>query len=141
MSTFNPKFRHFHAMKVLRKLFYLTLLFIVTFSVRAQQPDWENHYVLQINREPARAAFIGYNQTTGDRQLSLNGLWKFHWSPTPEGRIPEFFISDFKDTDWKTFPVPANWEVNGYGTPLYISSGYAYKIDPPKVTSASPCIS
>ena len=125
-------------MKVLRKLFYLTLLFIVTFSVRAQQPDWENHHVLQINREPARVAFIGYNQTTGDRQLSLNGLWKFHWSSTPDGRILNFFTTDFKDADWKSFPVPANWEVNGYGTPLYISSGYAYKIDPPKVTSTPP---
>ena len=45
----------------------------------AQVADWENHHVLQINREPARAAFIAYDETAGDRTLSLNGEWRFHW--------------------------------------------------------------
>ncbi len=138
LSTFNPKFRHFYAMKVLRKLFYITFLFILTLSVSAQQPDWENHHILQINREPARSAFVGFEKKSGDRQLILNGLWKFHWSPTPDGRIADFYSDGFDDTGWKNFPVPANWEVNGYGTPLYISSGYSFKIDPPKVTSTPP---
>jgi beta-galactosidase len=101
----------------------------------AQQPDWENQHVLQINREPARAAFIGFENRLNDRQLSLDGTWKFHWSPTPEGRVSNFFTPNFNDNDWKSFPVPANWEVNGFGTPIYVSSGYPFKIDPPRVTS------
>ncbi|MDR3651809.1 MAG: glycoside hydrolase family 2 TIM barrel-domain containing protein [Paludibacter sp.] len=114
------------------------LFFSVLFSVNAQQPDWENNHVLQINREPARDAFIGYTHQPGDCSLTLNGLWKFHWSPTPEGRIPDFFKTDFNDSNWKHFPVPANWEVNGYGTPIYVSSGYSFQIDPPRVTSTPP---
>jgi beta-galactosidase len=98
-------------------------------------PDWENHHVLQINREPARAAFIAFSQQPGDCSLTLNGNWKFHWSPTPEGRIADFFTPKFDDSSWKDFPVPANWEVNGFGTPIYVSSGYPFKIDPPRVTS------
>lgn len=101
----------------------------------SQQHDWENQHVLQINREPARAAFLGYKNNPRDNQLSLNGTWKFHWSPTPEGRIPDFFSTNFIDAEWKNFHVPANWELNGYGTPIYVSAGYPFKIDPPSVTS------
>ncbi|MDD4992621.1 MAG: glycoside hydrolase family 2 TIM barrel-domain containing protein [Paludibacter sp.] len=115
------------------------ILFLTSFfSLKAEQPDWENHHVLQINREPARDAFIGYRNVVGDASLTLNGLWKFHWSPTPEGRVSDFFSTTFNDKDWKTFPVPANWEVNGFGTPIYVSSGYPFKIDPPCVTSTPP---
>lgn len=121
-----------------RLAFILILILNNLLLLRAQQPDWENHHILQINREPARAAFIGYSNNPGDCQLTLNGLWKFHWSPTPEGRTADFFTSSFNDADWKNFPVPANWEVNGYGTPIYVSSGYPFKIDPPRVTSTPP---
>ncbi len=106
--------------------------------VGAQQRDWENQHILQINREPARGGFIPFDQQPGDCLVSLDGLWKFHWSPTPDGRIPDFFKTDFNDAAWKDFPVPANWEVNGYGTPIYVSSGYSFKIDPPRVTSTPP---
>lgn len=105
------------------------------FSIKAQLLDWENHHVLHINREPARAAFVGFKNVVGDSRITLNGNWRFRWSATPEGRIPDFYKVDFNDTSWKLFPVPANWEVNGYGTPLYVSSGYSFKIDPPRVTS------
>ena len=101
-------------------------------------PDWENHHVLQINREPARSAFIPYGTEQGDRQLSLDGTWRFHWSPTTDGRIEGFEQADFDDSAWADFPVPANWEVNGYGTPVYISAGYAFRIDPPRISSEPP---
>jgi len=113
----------------------ISLFFSILLNVNAEQPDWENHHILQINRESARASFIAYANLPGDCSLTLNGLWKFHWSSTPEGRIPDFFAPKFDDSAWKNFPVPANWEVNGYGTPIYVSSGYPFKIDPPRVTS------
>ena len=100
--------------------------------------DWENNHVLQINREPARAYFIPFGANKGDRQLSLNGSWQFRWTKTPEERIRDFYRTDFDDSNWTTFPIPANWEVNtsthSYGTPIYISAGYPFKIDPPYVT-------
>lgn len=98
-----------------------------------RQKDWENQHVLQINREPARAAFIPYRQRMGDSSMTLDGQWRFRWTPTPDGRITDFYRTDFDDSGWTNFPVPANWEVNGYGTPIYVSAGYPFKIDPPRV--------
>ena len=89
--------------------------------------------MLQINREPARAYFIPYGKQKGDRMVSLNGDWYFRWTKTPEERIKDFWRTDYDASGWKTLAVPANWEVNGYGTPIYISAGYPFKIDPPYV--------
>lgn len=115
----------------------------------ATPPDWENEQVLQINREPARATFVPYATVEQARagkpeaspwvlSLSSETAWKFHWVPRPEERPADFWREDFNDASWKTFPVPANWEVNGHGTPIYASSGYVFKIDPPRVTSEPP---
>ncbi|HEU5080097.1 MAG TPA: glycoside hydrolase family 2 TIM barrel-domain containing protein [Opitutaceae bacterium] len=111
--------------------------------------DWENEQVLQINREPARATFVPFATVEQARvgdvdaspwvlSLSSGSAWKFNWVPRPEERPRNFWRKDFDDASWKTFPVPANWEVNGYGTPVYASSGYIFKIDPPRVTSEPP---
>jgi beta-galactosidase len=110
-------------------------------------PDWENEQVLQIGREPARATFIPFADVAtalaGGREQSpwfrsLNGDWRFHWAPRPEERPVDFYRADFDDSGWRLFPVPANWEVAGFGTPIYASSGYVFKIDPPRVTSEPP---
>ncbi|MBO5549889.1 MAG: hypothetical protein J5954_09775 [Prevotella sp.] len=107
---------------------------VVSAFANGEHHDWEDHHVLQINREPARAYFIPYGEKQGDRILSLNGDWQFRWTKTPEGRIKDFWHTDFDASGWKTLAVPANWEVNGYGTPIYVSAGYPFKIDPPYVT-------
>ena len=68
---------------------YLTLIATVTCLWLYAQPqalpanasavvnDWENHHVLHINREPARAAFVPYRDKMGDCTLSLDGEWRF----------------------------------------------------------------
>jgi beta-galactosidase len=119
------------------------------FSGQAQynKPDWENLSVLEINREETRASFIPFADSeqalTGIREkspwyLSLNGDWKFHWSPTPENRPEDFYRISYDDRAWKTIPVPGNWEMHGYGTPIYVSAGYPFRIDPPRVTGEPP---
>ncbi len=117
----------------------LPLAFIVISSlssVAQERParEWENHHILQINREPARAAFIPFGDVRGDRSRSLDGEWRFHWSPTPDGRVAGFERPEFDDSSWSHFNVPGVWEVNGYGTPIYASAGYTFKINPPYVT-------
>ena len=95
--------------------------------------DWENHHVLHINRLPARAAFVPYRQKVGDSSYSLNGEWKFRWTPVPDERIFDFYRTEFDDSGWEDFLVPSNWENRGYGTPIYVSAGYPFRIDPPRV--------
>ena len=115
----------------------LLLSFIIchlSFSPAGAHNDWEDNHVLQINREPARAYFIPYGEQRGDRTLMLNGEWQFRWTKTPEERVKDFYRVDYDASSWAKLAVPANWEVNGYGTPIYASAGYTFKIDPPYVT-------
>ena len=123
-------------MKKKERMKIYTLVFgaLIACPMQAQtMHDWAHHHVLQINREPARAAFTPFSVQKGDCSMSLDGIWKFRWTPVPGERIIDFYQTDFNDKDWKDFPVPANWEVNGYGTPIYVSAGYPFKIDPPRV--------
>lgn len=116
------------------KIYTLLLGVLFVSPIQAQtMHDWENHHVLQINREPARAAFTPFSVQKGDGSISLDGTWKFRWTPVPNERVMNFYQTNFNDKDWTDFPVPANWEVNGYGTPIYVSAGYPFKIDPPRV--------
>lgn len=115
-----------------RQIILLSLLSSLTIGAQ-EHHDWEDNHVLQINREPARAYFIPYDKQKGDRQLSLNGSWSFRWTKTPDERIVDFYHTDYDASAWNTLNVPANWEVNGYGTPIYISAGYPFKIAPPYV--------
>jgi beta-galactosidase len=85
--------------------------------------DWENPAVFQINREAPRAFFIPFSTEAEAREyhfressmlLSLNGDWKFQLSQHPSERPCYFFKDDFDTRDWKTIPVPSNWEMEGY---------------------------
>lgn len=117
----------------MRHLLLTAALALCSAMAAGQGHDWENQYVMSINREPARASFTPYGTTPGDRQMSLDGLWKFNWTKTPDEQPENFYQKDFDDRSWTTFSVPGDWEVNGYGTPIYSSSGYTFKIDPPFV--------
>ena len=106
-------------------------------------PDWENQQILQRNRLPEHATFIPYPDETMARKcnpelspyrLSLNGSWKFHWSPNPQERPTTFFQPEYSIASWDTIPVPSNWQMHGYGIPIYTSSQYPFKVDPPRVT-------
>lgn len=109
------------------RLYGLLLCGWMTVSLQAQQiHDWENHHVLQINREPARAALCLcqaegglFDESGRDVEIPVDSC-AFR---TDNG----FYRTDFNDKDWKDFPVPANWEINGYGTPIYVSAGYPFK--------------
>jgi len=113
----------------------------------ATAPDWENEQVLHIHSEPPRVGCVPFataeqaligEATNSPFYFSLNGDWKFHWSPTPELRPANFFETNFTDASWTNLAVPSNWEMHGYGTPIYLGSGYPFQLDPPRVTSAPP---
>ncbi len=118
---------------MMKKTFLAALLLAGSTAMKAQGHDWENQYILAKNREPARASFMPYLHEKGDMTVSLDGKWKFNWTKTPDEQPSDFYRSDFDDSSWTLFPVPGDWELNGYGTPIYSSSGYTFKIDPPFV--------
>lgn len=73
----------------------------------------ENTAVFELNQEEGRSYFIP------EKQISLNGDWKFFYSDTPEGIPSDFFSREFDDGDWNSIRVPSNWEMQGYGDKLF----------------------
>ena len=57
---------------------------------------------------------------------SLNGTWKFHWVNNPADRPEEFYKPEFNANDWDNTPVPSNWELEGYGIPIYVNHPYEF---------------
>ena len=84
--------------------------------------DWVNPAVNQRNRVEMSARF-----NADGEQLSLNGTWKFKWYETIESRSRNFYAPGLDDSAWDEMPVPGLWELNGYGDPLYLNIGYAWK--------------
>jgi len=64
---------------------------------------------------------------------SLNGDWKFAFAPKPADAIAGFEATDFDDSQWKEIDVPSNWEMRGYGRPIYTNTVYPFKVDPPYI--------
>jgi len=129
------------------RIVVLALLNVLAGALCGQTPDWENEQVLHINTEPPRATFVPFatvaealkgNSTNSPFYLSLNGAWKFHWVGNPGERPTSFFQTDFDDSAWTNIDVPSNWEMKGYGVPIYLGSGYPFKMDPPRVTDEPP---
>ncbi len=109
----------------------------------AQMPEWQDPRVFGVNKEAAHATLVPYPTEAaalrgqGSRWLrSLNGAWKFHWSKRPEERPAEFFQPAYDVSAWKEIPVPSNWEMQGYGTPIYINATYPFERNAPSVMDA-----
>lgn len=84
---------------------------------------WQDPEVFEVNRLPMTATFVTDQQET----VSLDGIWKFAWSESLDGRTEGFESASFDDSGWGTMPVPGMWELNGYGDPLYLNIGYAWR--------------
>ena len=69
--------------------------------------------------------------------MSLNGTWKFFWVKDADARPTDFWKTSFNDKGWDNMQVPAVWELNGYGDPIYVNVGYPwrnqFKNNPPYV--------
>lgn len=85
--------------------------------------DWQDPEVTGVGRLPMRATFVTDQQKT----LSLDGIWKFNFCGSPSERVSGFQATAFDDSSWGTIPVPGLWELNGYGDPVYLNVGYAWR--------------
>lgn len=105
-------------------------------EVRAQDASrWHNVDVNQQNRAPRRATFFAFeNQDKAQafekknsaNYLSMEGTWKFNFVKDYNKRPANFFAANFDDSQWKDFPVPGLFELNGYGDATYKNIGYAW---------------
>ncbi|MEN6575241.1 MAG: glycoside hydrolase family 2 TIM barrel-domain containing protein [Phycisphaerales bacterium] len=127
-------------------------------SAWAGTPDWEDELIIGINKEPGRATGVpypdvrsavrAYSLRSGKNALKawqnsqyyhcLNGQWKFHWVKSPDERPVDFYKPDFDVSEWAEIPVPSNWEIQGYGTPIYSNIRYPHVRQPPKIIGPLP---
>lgn len=97
-----------------------------------KQTNHFDHRIFEDNKLPPRASYFGFESAElsekegSNRFLSLNGDWKFNWVKDPKQRPKTFQNIRFDDSDWKTIPVPSNWEVEGYGKPIYLDERYPF---------------
>ncbi len=119
----------------MKKLFFLTAIFsLLQINSRAQEV-WENPDIIGINKMDPHANAIPYTSlkdalvgkiNNSEYVRSLNGNWKFLWSENPVSVPKDFYNPEFNDSDWNEIPVPSNWELQGYGIPIYINQPYEF---------------
>lgn len=116
---------------------------LATLASAQERPVWENPEIFQINREYPHAAFFRHateasalaaaTYENSPFYQSLNGTWKFQWVPKPADRSHYFYRPDYDVSDWDDMLVPANWELEGYGIPIYTNIVYPFPANPPLV--------
>jgi len=132
----------------IQKLFLATSIALVCFvSVRAQNKDWENPGLVDAGKEKPHVTFMSF-----DRQQdaladdysrsadfkSLNGLWKFNYVDKHADRNQEFYQTGLNDSGWANLQVPSNWELNGFGVPIYTNITYPHPKRPPFIGADNP---
>ncbi len=108
----------------------------------SETPDWENPAMIGWNKEPAHCTLLPYPDRVSAMEgvaaatpyrLSLNGAWKFHWVKKPADRPKDFYKKDFDVSSWDEIPVPSNWQMHGYGIPIYTNVTYPFPKNPPEI--------
>lgn len=114
---------------------FLYLLFIVTISIAQQKNIWhyiENEQVIAENKEDARASFTSFTSLNNlaanspKFKKSLNGIWQFKWVKNPSDRPTKFMNPTLPLIGWDSIKVPSNWEVEGFGIPIYVNHQYEF---------------
>ncbi len=110
-------------------------------------PDWEDQRVIGRNKEAPHATLMPYpdrhSAINGERLespfcLLLNGPWRFQWSRDPDSRPLGFEQPDYDVSKWDEIPVPSNWQMLGYGVPIYSNVDYTFQKNPPRVMDEPP---
>ena len=131
----------------MKKHLLTCLLGFMALSMGAQSfQEWKDPRINEVNRAPMHANYFAYESADAAKKgvkensanfMSLNGSWKFSWVKDADARPTDFWKTGFDDKGWNDLPVPGLWELHGYGDPIYVNIGYAwrnqFKNNPPYV--------
>ncbi len=121
------------------KRILILLISSLSITAQAQTHDWENPAVLGINKLPYHATLQLPSKWKECKEIvSLDGQWLFHWSRNPEERPADFYREDYDMSQWDRITVPGNWQLQGFGTPIYTNMTYPFQRNRPSVTSEPP---
>ena len=130
-------------------LFTSLVIILASFTLSAQESKFANVYsfientaVFEINQTEGHTVCIPFKsvgealnlqKSESENALSLNGRWKFLFANTPEGTPNDFFTTNFNDQKWPEITVPSNWEMQGFGDPLFRNVAHPFHANPPFV--------
>jgi beta-galactosidase len=134
----------------MKRTVLLYSLIISSFNLLSAQikfsfKEWEDPSITQIGQEPLHTFAMDYPNADAVFQndfskspnfKSLDGTWKFYYVNTPEERPQDFFKPNFNDWTWKELTVPSNWEIKGFGIPIYTNVPYPFPANPPFIDHA-----
>lgn len=103
---------------------------------------WQNPSIFEENTQPAHAPIFPFqsdslalagNLNTTSRIVSLNGNWDFAFfaGDTPTGIESQY--QSLPEKAWHTIKVPSNWQLQGFGRPIYTNINYPFPENPPTV--------
>lgn len=124
--------------KVIRSTALISL-FTGLLCVISQGQIWQDPAIIGINKlEPGAIAIPFANPESAltnelshnSNFRSLNGEWNFSWYHSVHDAPDNFYTLEFNDDSWGKIDVPGNWEVNGYGVPIYVNQPYAFTNNP-----------
>ena len=122
----------------MKKLTFITCLVLLPLALQAQEDRYDqltNPKLTSINKEAPRSTFTSYateedaivnDRTNGASRLSLNGKWKFNYVENFADRPTDFMNVRTDVNRWPDINVPGNWELQGFGTPIYVNQPYEF---------------
>lgn len=119
-----------------KRLLVTVAVLLANICVIAQLPaELQTPELISINRMSMRASVFAFenmemakvfDKEKSANYFSLNGAWKFNWVKDPNQRPQNFYDLNYDDSKWDNFRIPASWEVNGYGLPIYVNQPYDF---------------
>lgn len=137
-------------------LSFLSISFtaIAQVSDTVQLPYWNNLNIYRLNKVNPHVDVVPLSDSTtclnadfrySDYYQSLNGEWSFYFADRPADAPSGLRLSMPADSNksyrrqWRkhqtTIQVPGNWELQGFGTPVYVNMRNEFPSNPPYVPS------
>ena len=122
----------------------LIALLLPVVSVAQNLPYWQDVDVTNVNAETRRTEAVWFTSRAGalsksfresENYVDLNGTWDFKYFDDYHEmeRFPGSARNDRGETrndkagtDWDRIHVPGNWEVQGFGVPIYVNHPYEF---------------
>src|SRR3954464_9691499 len=115
----------------MKKIIFILTLITSIVSGQEKVPFWQNEKINEEHREPMHAAYYVFENEElaakndwkeSKNYLNLNGTWKFKYVDSPNDLPAGYENTNFDDKAWDNFKIPASWDVNGYGYPIYTNT-------------------
>ena len=134
---------------MLKNTLLVVLLMGVSFGAKAQKtdvPHWQNPEVFEINKIQPHNISIPFDKQDESGKYyrehsnyyqSLNGDWQFKMTHSPLVEPADYTLPNSDDSQWNTIDVPSNWQLRGYGQPIYTNQVHPFEVNPPIVPTDS----